>query len=331
MSSIKNRHIYLQGTVCKKTMGNYHVHVDGRLLLCTISTKLRKTLVYPTAAPTSLRRVVRQVNEIDCVDPVAVGDQVYLIDAKDGTGMIIEVLERKSALIRPEASGPFERHARQQVIVANLDQMVAVLAAAQPPPKWTLLDRYLVSAESLGLKSIVCITKIDLVEDRKNLEDVIWLYRQIGYPVVLTSVVCEEGLEQLKESLTNRLSVLVGKSGVGKTSLLNTIQPGLGRKINEVSGSTGKGKHTTSNLEMLPLVGGGNVVDTPGMREFGLWEVDNSNLAWCFPEMRTYIGKCRFKLDCIHQHEPGCAVHLAVKQGAVSQQRYESYVRLLQG
>ena len=164
-----------------------------------------------------------------------------------------------------------------------------------------------------------------------SLSQAVRLYQKIGYPLIFTSILSGEGLDELKNALANRLSVLVGKSCVGKTSLLNTLQPGLALKINQVSGSTGKGRHTTSNLEMVSLAGGGSVVDTPGMREFDLSEVQNSDLALYFPEMRPYADKCRFKLDCLHQHEPGCAVVAAVEQGKVSQQRYGSYIKLLQG
>jgi ribosome biogenesis GTPase len=214
------------------------------------------------------------------------------------------------------------------LIVANLDQVVAVFAATQPEPKWGLLDRYLVSAESLGIPSIICITKLDLVDTGCELLQILAVYHKIGYPVILTSAVTGLGLEDLRVALRCRLSVFIGKSGVGKTSLLNALKPGLGQRVKQVNQKTGKGKHTTSHLEMYPLECGGSVVDTPGMREFGLWDVSDDDLAFFFPEMRPYVGKCRFGMDCSHAHEPGCAIREAVENGEIAELRYQNYLKL---
>jgi ribosome biogenesis GTPase len=154
-------------------------------------------------------------------------------------------------------------------------------------------------------------------------------YRRIGYPVLLVSALTGEGLEGLKQSLQGRLSVFLGKSGVGKTSLLNALEPGLGLRVNQVSRVTGKGKHTTTHLEMFSLAHGEAIIDTPGVREFGLWEVEQQDLALFFPEMQPYVGKCRFGLGCRHDEEPGCAIRKAVTAGQVSPRRYQSYLRLL--
>lgn len=320
-----------QGIVYKKTIGTYFVHVDERVVPCAISPKLRKVLVYPTADPSSLSRIVREVRDVQVIDPVAVGDRVNFLDTQDGTGLIVDVLERKSALVRREATGPFIREAREQLIVANLDQVVAVFSSTQPEPKWGLLDRYLVSAELLGLPVIICITKLDLLDKDRELLEAIAGYRKIGYPVILTSAVTGLGLEELRGALRDRLSVFIGKSGVGKTSLLNALQPGLGQRVSQVNQKTGKGKHATTNLEMFSMKSGGSVVDTPGMREFGLWEVSADDLAFFFPEMRRYVGKCRFGLDCSHTHEPGCAIREAVAEGEIADQRYQSYLKLRGG
>jgi len=317
-----------EGIVFKKTIGNYTVHTNDGAVVCSISTRLRRQLIYPTADPNSLRPVVVGVRAIETVDPVAVGDLVRFVDARDGSGMIVEVLPRKSKLARRAAVAHPGAHALEQVIVANVDQVVPVLAAADPLPKWNLLDRYLASSESLGLTALICITKMDLAGENRELQAAIADYQRIGYRVALSSVVSGAGIAELREALKGRLSVFIGKSGVGKTSLLNAIQPDLGLRVSQVNEKTGKGRHTTTHLEMFPLEFGGSVVDTPGMREFGLWQVDDEDLALLFPEMRPYVGLCRFGLDCSHTHEGGCAIRHAVASEVISQRRYDSYLRL---
>jgi ribosome biogenesis GTPase / thiamine phosphate phosphatase len=326
----------LHGVVYKKAIANYWVRVNGHLLRCSISSMLRKQLIYPTADPNSLRHVVRDVKEIEHVDPVAVGDEVRLVDADGEVGMITEVLPRRSKLTRRTAVPMPGAHAFEQVIVANIDQVVPVFAAANPQPKWNMLDRYLVSAESLDLPVTICINKVDLVRDvhgrlDQAIDQMLEIYRKIGYPVVLVSAKTGEGIEELVKVLSGRTSVFVGKSGVGKTSLLNAIQPGLGLRVNEVSLVTGKGKHTTTHMEMFPLDNGGNIVDTPGVREFGPWNVEEDDLAMFFPEMQPYVGKCKFGLDCFHDDEPGCEIRKAVMAGKIDPRRYQSLLTLQGG
>ena len=314
-----------QGVVYRKTLGQYHVHTDGRVVPCVLSSRLRKQLIYPTADPNSRRPVVDAVREIEHVDPVAIGDEVQWLDAGDGTGMILDVLPRRNKLTRP-APVPGAR-VFEQVIVANADQVIPVFATASPPPKWGLLDRYLVSAEAAGLPSLICINKLDLARPGDELYKTVADYRRLGYPVLIVSAVTGEGLDELKQVLEGQVSVMVGKSGVGKTSLLNAIQPDLGLRVREVS-RIDKGRHTTTHLEMFLLDFGGTVVDTPGMREFGLWDIYEDELALLFPEMRSLVGQCKFRLDCRHDQEPGCAIRKAVVAGKISPQRYKSYLRL---
>ncbi|UCE28319.1 MAG: ribosome small subunit-dependent GTPase A [Candidatus Coatesbacteria bacterium] len=311
------------GKVFKKTVGRYWVKSGGDAVICTASSKLRKVLVYPEADASSRRPTVDRVVDVQTVDPVAVGDEVTYKRSDDGTGVITEVLPRRNKLSRKAAgTQPLE-----QVIIANLDQMVAVVAAAQPPPKWKLLDRYLADAEFLEVPALICITKMDLVDEGEFAEDVN-VYREVGYSAVLTSAVTGLGMDELKSALEDRVSVFLGKSGVGKTTLLNRIQPDLGLAVQEVSGKTGKGKHTTSHLEMFELGFGGSVADTPGIREFGLWQTEDIDITWLFREMRPYIGSCKFGASCTHSHEPGCAVKAAVEAGEITKRRYDNLLRL---
>ncbi len=264
-------------------------------------------------------------------DPVVIGDVVRWIAVGLDAGQIVEVLPRRNHLARRSAVPMPSAHAHEQIIAANVDQIVAVFAAANPRLAWNLLDRYLVAAESARIPAVICLTKLDLVEGGPEAEEiraVMAEYQAIGYPAILTSAMTGSGLGELSLALRDRLSVLVGKSGVGKTSLLNAIEPGLGLRVQDTSQKTGKGRHTTTHFEMFALAGGGSIIDTPGIREFGLWDVEQDDLALFFPEMRSLVGTCKFGLDCQHDQEPGCAIRRAVSVGAISPYRYQSYLKL---
>ena len=312
-----------QGRVFKKMLGQYFLHTDGKVVVCSLSSKLRKQLVYPTADPRSIRPHVVMVKDIKATDPIAINDIVLFIDSNDGSGVITKILPRKNKFSRRAAG----KKLLEQVIATNIDQTVIVLATARPAPKWRMLDRYLADAEFLHIPALICITKMDLAK-KDFLTGEIQTYKKIGYPVVLTSAITNMGIEEIKKALKKRVSVLVGKSGVGKTTLLNVIQPDLGLRVEEVSDKTDKGKHVTSHLEMFPLDFGGSVIDTPGMREFGLWNADDVDIASLFPEMRPFIGQCRFGLDCSHTHEPGCVIKEAVEVGDIAEHRYDSFLRM---
>ena len=315
------------GVVFRKNLGHYTVHSHGRELDCSLSSLLHKQLIFPTADPASLRHTVQDVREINHVDPVAIGDRVRYVEAGYDRGMIVEVLLRDSKLSRP-APVP-GRRVFEQVIVSNADLILPVFAVANPTPKWGLLDRYLVSAEAAEIPVLVVINKLDLAWKNPGFDDEIEIYRRIGYPVLLVSTVTGEGIEGLKQRLQGNQSVMVGKSGVGKTSLLNAIQPGLGQRVKAVSnGELGKGRHTTTHLEMFELDSGGALVDTPGIREFGLWDIKPDELASLFPEMADYVGQCKFGMSCHHDREPGCAIRRAVMAEAISPYRYQSYMNL---
>jgi ribosome biogenesis GTPase len=292
-----------RGVVIRKTNGHYTLLADGRHYACVLAPKLSQQLGNTST------------------DPVAIGDQVCF----DGHYFITSILPRRNKFSR-QATVP-GRRLIEQIVAANVDQVIPVFAAANPTPKWGLLDRYLVAAEAAGIPALICITKLDLAKD--GLEATIDDYRRLGYPVQYVSALDGTGLDELKLSLRGRLSVLLGKSGVGKSTLLNALQPGLGQRVQQVSqGRVGKGRHTTTQLEMFELDGGGALVDTPGIREFSLWDVLPDELANCFPEMRPLIGQCHFGLDCRHDQEPGCAIRQAVVAGMISPLRYRSYQSL---
>ncbi len=315
-----------QGLVVRKSQGVYTVRGAEGLVQCSLSSRLRKDLIYPTAAPTSLHHRVQKVKGIGEQDPIAIGDLVQFMPTGPGLGHITGVLPRRNALSRPAAGSK----RLEQVIVANVDQVVAVFAVARPAPKWELLDRYLVAAEAAGIPTLVAVTKLDLAEgdDAEQLAEEMRAYVRLGYHVIPTSTVTGAGLDEFRVALGGSVSVFVGKSGVGKTSLLNALEPGLGLRVKAVSTLTEKGRHSTTHLEMFDLAAGGHVVDTPGMREFGLWELDELELARGFVEMRPFLGQCKFRLDCRHAEEPGCAVRQAVNAGRISPRRYQSFLRL---
>jgi ribosome biogenesis GTPase len=191
-----------------------------------------------------------------------------------------------------------------------------------------MLDRLLVIAENNDLPAIICANKVDLLEEEVEACRLFGVYRDISYPVLYTSARSGRGIDALREQLRGQLSVLCGPSGVGKTSLLNAAQPGLGLAVREISEATGRGRHTTVTVRLWPLDEGGYVADTPGLREAGFFDIEPEELAWHFVEMRPHLSDCRFS-SCIHIHEPDCAVKAAVESGTISQIRYDSYCRLL--
>jgi ribosome biogenesis GTPase len=322
-----------QGFVVKKMMGTYTVQVEEQSISCTLASHFAKST---GANPKGhFRTKIGRMNGMDdsAITELVVGDEVILSIHEGKTGRILEVLPRRSRFSRRAAAPMPGSYPREQVLAANVNQVVPVFAVLDPPPRWNMLDRYLVSAEAFGLKATICLTKTDLLdrldeEQRADLENELEEYQRIGYGVIRVSTLTGNGLVELKQALHGSLSVLLGKSGVGKTSLLNALQPGLGLRVNSVSQVTGKGRHTTTAHEMFLLNWGGAIVDTPGEREFGLWEVNTDDLALFFPEIRPYVGRCRFGMNCRHDEEPGCAVRAAAMSGEISPRRYHSFQRL---
>jgi len=259
-------------------------------------------------------------------DLAAIGDRVLVTVLEDGTGVIDEIEERQRAIIRldPRPQGVY-----QQVLLANADQAAFVFACAQPAPKIRMLDRFLVIAEKQGISALIVANKLDLVTQEQAM-DIFGIYPGLGYPVIYASAKTGQGLEELRVSLSGRVNALVGPSGVGKSSLLNAMQPGLGLEVNEVSTAMKKGKHTTVVRQMFPLAGGGYVADSPGWKSLALWDTEPEELDGYFPELRGLVAGCQFS-DCTHIHEPGCAVLAALGRGELHLKRYESYLRLRAG
>lgn len=255
-------------------------------------------------------------------DPPAVGDWVELQGKKDHY-VIAAVLPRQSVLARRAAGTRLKR----QVLIANVDQVVVVFAAALPPPNLPMLDRFLVVAEANHLDARLVINKIELAEDQDELHAMVEPVRMAGYPVHFTSVKQNVGLEELHEALISKASVLTGPSGVGKSSMLNVLYPGLNLRVGQVSGAYGTGRHTTVGGYLIRLPDGASVADTAGLREVGVWMVPPEELPDCFPEFRPHLDQCRFS-DCAHIAEPGCAIQAAVEAGQIHERRYESYVQL---
>ena len=263
-------------------------------------------------------------------DIATVGDWVTVSLNADGSGSIESVAERRSVLSRSRPSAASVRRLvvdREQVLVANPDQVVMVFSIKKPRPSLRKLDRFLVVVEINDLPAIICVNKIDLLKGVDEAREMFQIYEDIGYQVIYTSVKTGEGVQELRDVLRDKISVLTGSSGVGKSSLLNSIQPGLGLSVREVSEATEKGLHTTRHAEMFALKEGGYVVDTPGIRGLALFDVEPEELDAYFREIGPLVSQCQFS-DCTHRHEPGCAVRTAVDEGRVSPARYDSYLRL---
>lgn len=270
--------------------------------------------------PCHVRRVLKTL-AIDARNVVAVGDRVWFRPGGAGgdEGLIERVEPRRGTITRG-----YRR--REHILVSNVDQVLVVSAFEEPGLKLPLIDRYLIASERGGVRPVIVLNKADLVDTSEN-QWVIGLYTQLGYETLLTSAADGRGLPRLRALLSSGTTAISGQSGVGKSSLLNAIQPGLNLRVREVSDWTFKGKHTTTNADLIRLETGGYVVDTPGLRQFELWGVDPGELEGHFVEFRPYIPHCKFP-DCSHTHEASCAVKDAVHWGQIHFGRYETYLKL---
>jgi len=296
----------LRGQIIRSQSGFYTVAAEAGLFTCHLRGRLKRG---PRLG-----------------DMVAVGDWVRIEPVAEGKGMIEEIEPRQRKLVR---LAPTPRGEYQQIIIANPDQAVFVFACAQPAPRLGMLDRFLVIGEKQQLPALIVANKVDLtgIDRARELFD---HYLPLGYPLVYASVRENLGIDALQEHLRGKVSVLAGPSGVGKTSLLNAVQPGLGLAVREVSTRTSKGKHTTVVRQMFPLADGGYVADTPGLKALALWDIAPEEIDGYFPELRSLVADCQFN-DCTHVQEPGCAVREAVERGRVHPGRYEAYVRMRSG
>jgi ribosome biogenesis GTPase len=294
-----------RGTVMEVSTGLCRASVEGRELLCGLRGSL-------SAADTGFTNVV------------AVGDHV-IVEAGGGTeqGIVIAVLPRRSVLLRPDVFRPL----MQQVIVANADQLLIVASWREPAVWLELIDRYLITAERNRLAPIVCVNKTDLADSVNVCQAEMRPYLELGYRMLFTSAVRGDGVEELRSLLRDRTTVLVGLSGVGKSTLLQAVQPGLNLRTAETSARHHEGKHTTTQVNMLRLEMGGFVVDTPGIREFGLAGLRRRELAQYYPEIVALALDCRFA-DCTHGTEPDCAVRAAAERGISSRARYDNYCKI---
>lgn len=309
------------GVVVRAGRGLYTVHTDdGRIIPCRLRGNLKKNLTYPES--TNLARRVERVRKLKQTDPVAVGDRVEIAVEENGRDGVIEAVQPRRAELSRRSGNERER----QTIVANLELAVVVFAAAEPRPDLWKLDRFLVLAEDAELESLILFNKSELATP-EELEEYSAGYRRIGYNTLPVSAKTGEGIDALRDHLKGRISAFCGPSGVGKSSLLNALQPGLKLKTGDIGRVTYKGRHTTVSAELLPLTFGGWVADTPGIRQVEFWDLPAEDVAFDFPEMVDLIGKCKFP-NCRHRTEPSCAIRAAVESGDIEQRRYESYLEM---
>ncbi|MCM1292659.1 MAG: ribosome small subunit-dependent GTPase A [Bacteroides sp.] len=299
----------MSGLVTRNTGSSYIVTTaDGRDVECRIKGKFR-------------------LKGIRTTNPVAVGDHVTIDESADGSAYITDIEPRSNYIIRRASNLSKEAH----IIAANLDQVCLIVTLSHPTTSTTFIDRFLSTAEAYRIPAMLVFNKTDLMqdpEDRELLDAVSYLYSSIGYPVLHVSAATGEGIPRLQEVLKGKITLLSGNSGVGKSSIINRIIPGLDLRTAEISAVHDTGMHTTTFSEMFALPGGGYIIDTPGVKGFGTIDYDKYEVAHFFPEIFALSPECRYG-NCTHTHEPGCAVLQAVADSRIAQSRYNSYLSIL--
>lgn len=297
---------FLSGIVLRLQAGFFYVQTSQGLIACSLRGRIKQN----------------RLNE----DLVAIGDRVQISLSSSENGAIESVQARRKALVRmaPSARGEYK-----QIILSNLDLLVCIFACAQPQPHLRMLDRFLVIAERQAIPVLIVANKVDLVGG-ENAELLFDRYPPLGYPVLLTSASTGLGIEPLRTRLHGKTAAFTGPSGVGKTSLLNALQPGLGIQVKQVSGLTSKGRHSTVVRELFPLENNTFLADLPGFRSMGLWDIRPEELDAYFPEMQALVQRCKFN-NCTHRTEPGCAVRQASCEGSIHPDRYQSYLNMRAG
>jgi ribosome biogenesis GTPase len=335
----------LTGMILNGSHGIYDVHTDAGVLRCTLRGKLKKAFAQAQSAKSTYRvrprldNILAETSRSERIErrnsgesplPVrlSVGDRVKLRRIDATTGLIEEILPRRSALSRLD-TGSTAKKVIQQTMLANLDQVVLVFATTQPEPHFGMLDRYLTICEAAELLPLICLNKADLPHDER-VEKEAALYSSLGYTVIWTSTRNGQGTDVLRSLLKEHTSLFTGPSGVGKSSLVNAIEPGMALRTGLVSDATGKGRHTTTGSQLYPLSGGGWLADSAGIRALAAWNIAPADLARCFVEFRPYLGECLYA-DCMHIDEEGCALRQAVDDGVIDERRYSSYVRMFLG
>ncbi|MCS6794608.1 MAG: ribosome small subunit-dependent GTPase A [Raineya sp.] len=300
----------MQGIVIRSTGAWYEVrNPDKSVVSCRLRGKFK-------------------LQDLKVTNPIAVGDKVIWEWEKDQkTGIITEILPRENYIIRKSV----HKTAHAHLIATNLDQAIIIATLVAPRTSFGFIDRFLVSAEAFRIPAVIVFNKADLL-DKEALQyqaEIMQVYAEIGYTCLQTSVITREGVSEFEKILHNKVSLLSGHSGVGKSSLINAINPALNLKTGEISTFSLKGKHTTTFAEMFEIAENTFIIDTPGIKELGLAEIEENEISHYFPEMRKYLGECKFGASCMHTHETGCKVLEALENGEIALFRYESYLSML--
>lgn len=299
--------IMTQGYVIKSTGSWYEVRLDtGDIISARLKGKFR-------------------IKGIRTTNPITVGDQVMILNSDEDEAVITELIPRKNYLIRKATNLSKESH----IIASNIDQIVVVLTVAMPRTPLGFVDRVLATAEAYGIPVILAFNKVDIYEEKEEIrfDELIGIYGPIGYKMLATSAETEKGLPELKELMKDKTTLFTGQSGVGKSSLINALDNALELWVDEISDYNDKGRHTTTFAEMHFTDFGARLIDTPGLRSFGMIDMDKEHLAHYFIEMKKYLGECKFN-NCVHINEPGCAIKIALEAGDISENRYNNYLMM---